>query len=865
MRQKIRQHIGMALLIVVGIGMISHFLGLDMTFAADANQTNLLQDLQSKLNIYNIFMNVIYILLRPGLILAGMSLDNNMVYGAFFKLDAPLRVIRNIIKNFANFVLWFMVLVEVIKMVFNFWDDATSKITEVIKKCIIAGIGIQASWFLLAATIDVSTLATYGIGGLPLSVLGTSQDASIQCLANQKVLGVASTMDFTNSQQNWVANKWFTYYYYIDTQGGRKNYSPCELKDNYVIGRQYGWPANIGPYRETGDIFTQDNYCILGASKVVHFKNEIADYGISYGGTQFQNLITVDNANKYSINLQNAKGAINSTGNPTRATLQTEQAAFDINSGASFDISDGYGISHLYAIPVNGPGFEAFNDSGVLTMKKLLDSSKGMMWPLITLYSSILNFAQFNIQNSNGDDRALVIEALIKVLLALALFLPILLTALVMLVRVWILWVVIALSPFFVLKRSFSESMGELIKDIPILKYSPGELLKVIFAPVVIVFAVSLSIIFMSLLVSGFSNRGASNPCAVNTTQMYRSTFGVDEYIYATGQTLKVGNLFEISNQAFGNSTGGDARDYIGWILINLFGIGVVWMILMAALSFSEDLGHAIGVDAWKKWFINTIGSIPFVPVPTSAGMGFVWAKTFADVSSKALSNAADKASLNHATEQAFSDLALGSGEEPKPGTTTTTPSALNANQATAIRDAVYSGQDIGQIQSTFNPTNDATVKTNIDNKIAETIAQLAADKNHTFKDKTSIEKTIKDFRTIASNGKISKQQLKDIYSSDSNMKYALLPKDAEIDKEIKVWFGGVDDYLGITPKADGTIAVRDLDKKDIGTGTYKSLLDNNTRWPDLAEFIKDLEKKVAANPTHKTKRDAVKAFYNKP
>ncbi len=114
--------------------------------------------------------------------------------------------------------------------------------------------------------------------------------------------------------------------------------------------------------------------------------------------------------------------------------------------------------------------------------------------------------------------------------------------------------------------------------------------MKIIFAPVVIVFAVSLCIIFMSLLTNSFGNRGAKNPCAPNTTEMFRNTFDVDEYIYSTGQTLKVGNLFEISNQAFGNSTGGDARDYIGWILINLFGIGVVWMILMTALSFSKDL-----------------------------------------------------------------------------------------------------------------------------------------------------------------------------------------------------------------------------------------------------------------------------------
>jgi hypothetical protein len=57
-----------------------------------------------------------------------------------------------------------MVLVEVIKMVFSFDDHAMEKVTGVIKHCIIAGIGIQASWFLLAATIDLSTVATYGIG-----------------------------------------------------------------------------------------------------------------------------------------------------------------------------------------------------------------------------------------------------------------------------------------------------------------------------------------------------------------------------------------------------------------------------------------------------------------------------------------------------------------------------------------------------------------------------------------------------------------------------------------------------------------------------------------------------------------------------
>ena len=34
-----------------------------------------------------------------------------------------------------------------------------------------AGIAIQSSWFLLGALLDVSTVATYGLGSMPLSVI----------------------------------------------------------------------------------------------------------------------------------------------------------------------------------------------------------------------------------------------------------------------------------------------------------------------------------------------------------------------------------------------------------------------------------------------------------------------------------------------------------------------------------------------------------------------------------------------------------------------------------------------------------------------------------------------------------------------
>ncbi|GHV25388.1 hypothetical protein FACS1894176_03750 [Bacteroidia bacterium] len=43
-----------------------------------------------------------------------------------------------------------------------------------ITNTLVAGILIQASRFLTAVAIDISTIATYGIGGLPISIMGNA-------------------------------------------------------------------------------------------------------------------------------------------------------------------------------------------------------------------------------------------------------------------------------------------------------------------------------------------------------------------------------------------------------------------------------------------------------------------------------------------------------------------------------------------------------------------------------------------------------------------------------------------------------------------------------------------------------------------
>ena len=107
-------------LAAIGLGMIaftpSTMMG-SVTHAVSTTETNETQSetkvetpaVQQALNefraLVDIVLKIIYIVIWPMLFLAGIALDNSMVYGSFFHMDAPLRYFWNMMKNFANFTL----------------------------------------------------------------------------------------------------------------------------------------------------------------------------------------------------------------------------------------------------------------------------------------------------------------------------------------------------------------------------------------------------------------------------------------------------------------------------------------------------------------------------------------------------------------------------------------------------------------------------------------------------------------------------------------------------------------------------------------------------------------------------------------
>ena len=94
----------------VGIGEQVNAQGAQTTTVAPINTTNTTTttsttDTMGLWQMMDTFLKIIYLLLWPVLVIAGLALDNTLVFASIFHLDAPLWKFWNMMKNFANFAL----------------------------------------------------------------------------------------------------------------------------------------------------------------------------------------------------------------------------------------------------------------------------------------------------------------------------------------------------------------------------------------------------------------------------------------------------------------------------------------------------------------------------------------------------------------------------------------------------------------------------------------------------------------------------------------------------------------------------------------------------------------------------------------
>ena len=124
---------------------------------------------QEKTALVSFFEKVLYITVYPLLFLAGKLVDNSFVYWENFWFDAVLWKLWNIVRNLANYGLWFIFVYYIFRYLIK--KDEKYGPKWLIIRALIAGVGIQATWFAMGVLIDISSILTYSVWGLPLSVL----------------------------------------------------------------------------------------------------------------------------------------------------------------------------------------------------------------------------------------------------------------------------------------------------------------------------------------------------------------------------------------------------------------------------------------------------------------------------------------------------------------------------------------------------------------------------------------------------------------------------------------------------------------------------------------------------------------------
>lgn len=559
---------------------------------AQRAQETLDKSLQETKALLDIVLKIIYMVSRPLLVIAWNAMDNSLVYWSVFHLDAPLWKFWNIMKNFANYTLWFVLLYQILKGLFSFkWIDK-NEIFWIVKKILLAGILIQASRFILSAVIDISTIATYAIGWMPLTILKNSN------LGDQKILWVNSTMNLSDTASTTQSIMWDTVIY--RTYGNNPEYkiSDCRIwnswsSSNYIIWKkinfiQWSW--------SNGELIPLEKWmCIL--------------WWIPYKFNEFPDLNWMESNEGYEQKID-----VIISSNETLAWFEEcwfiipifGQLKYDPNScvypwvDKTTLLATGNFWSQWWSWRLNSIVWWT-------TISTLIDKSKWFVWPLITIYSSALNFGQLIDTDSWWDSLTfgILLKFMIKTLIGIMLILPIFALAIIMLARIWILRVTIAFIPILIIDQVFDFKIFDKMEYL-----KTQNIIKLIFAPVIIVFGLSLALIFMSTL---------SNILSQNKTD-FTNSWGVSQkesFLEKLTITQSEPNSYTVLwTWTFRTKLNiGWWLDNISYLLINIFGIAIMWSLLFLTIKQTWSIWEKIWKSI-KEWWEKFAGNIPIVPIP---------------------------------------------------------------------------------------------------------------------------------------------------------------------------------------------------------------------------------------------------------
>ncbi len=109
--------------------------------------------------------------------LAWDFLTNSWIYGEKLWIDVLLWQYRNIVKNMANFCLWFYLVYVIFKWLIDQWkNDVMKNLKSVLLRVLVAWVWVQASRFLTSLVIDLSTITLAAVWAFPSQIVSNNEN-----------------------------------------------------------------------------------------------------------------------------------------------------------------------------------------------------------------------------------------------------------------------------------------------------------------------------------------------------------------------------------------------------------------------------------------------------------------------------------------------------------------------------------------------------------------------------------------------------------------------------------------------------------------------------------------------------------------
>ena len=557
-------------------------------YAADSNTTSQSDVFQEKATEwyekFAFFQKVVYTFLYPLLVVAWKLADNSLVYGEVFGFDAVLWQLWNIMKNLANFALWFLFVYKIFEYLLK-WQKSW-EMKKLLVSSLIAWVWIQASWFIMAALIDVSTILTYWVWWLPINILKENSKWTDEenlkhnpyILKDVIYLDIRDIDSLTSYKTYYLTGGKSSDFYISECRRFSYKYDNGASSEELLLA-----PRMIYYADENGKINkTQQLKC--------HMFGQVYDFQSLYTTKiKWQECSELEDCKKkqieYNQSLQEAESDIKWKDEWTVKWLITSAQLLEIgNAHITWGIAWGLRVYYWN----NNYGLDTYNkrtwEWKSSRLQDVLDWNS-YVWVFTALYSSLVS----SIWVIPTD--AWIFSALLNAALSLwhmlAIAIPLIAVAIVFMMRIWIIWIAVAIAPFIILLTAFKLDKDVFGKSKGFLQYfDVKNLIVIIFAPAIICFAISISTILVTII-SGLNVEGI-----------------ITEPSEILWWLIRI-NIWWLAVP-------------IWKLIISVFWIAITWFLVWAAIETSK-LWQSDIIKSLKWLATSALWSMPIVPVIWSA------------------------------------------------------------------------------------------------------------------------------------------------------------------------------------------------------------------------------------------------------